>query len=84
MGSGPTIWITIMLRYCNRCKCSTEHRETLARKPSSYDNKKTIPGRLMLLVHEFINGGHYYNMNRYVQCTICGKKELENMGNEFE
>ncbi len=73
-----------MLRYCARCKISTEHRETLERKPSSYDSKKSIHGRVMLLIHEFINGGHYYNMNRYVICTMCRKKSLENMGDEFE
>ncbi len=38
----------------------------------------------MLFIHEFINGGHYYNMNRYVICTICRKKSFENMGDEFE
>ncbi|MGY2573859.1 hypothetical protein [Vibrio sp. C8] len=73
-----------MIRYCKRCKIPTEHRESLVRKPSSYDTDKSILGRVTLLIHEFINGGHYYNMNRYVTCTICGKKSLENMGNEFE
>lgn len=73
-----------MIRYCKRCKAPTEHRESLVRKPSSYDTDKSLLGRVTLFIHEFINGGHYYNMNRYVTCTICGKKTLENMGNEFE
>lgn len=71
-------------RYCERCKTDTEHKETLERKPSIYDAKKSIFGRLMLLVHEYINGGQYYNMNRYLVCKTCGHKVLENMGNEFE
>ncbi|EOC6597804.1 hypothetical protein ACI6KS_003652 [Vibrio parahaemolyticus] len=71
-------------RYCECCKTATEHKETLERKPSSYDENKSIFGRLMLLVHEFINGGHYYNMNRYLVCKICRHKVLDNMGNEFE
>ena len=74
----------MVARYCECCKTVTEHKETLERKLSSYDTNKSIFGRLMLLIHVFINGGHYYNMNRYLTCKICGHKVLENMGNEFE
>jgi len=72
------------MRYCERCKTETEHQETLERKPSSYDQNKSIFGRIMLFVHEFINGGHYYNMNRFVICKQCSTKVLDNKGTEFE
>ncbi|HFG1722145.1 TPA: hypothetical protein ACGF0S_003611 [Vibrio cholerae] len=74
----------MVMKYCNSCKADTEHKESLERKPSSYDQQKSIFGRFMLFVHEFINGGHYYNMNRYMCCNVCKNKSLENVGKEFE
>ncbi|WP_047045477.1 hypothetical protein [Vibrio mexicanus] len=70
--------------HCNQCKEQTPHREILVRKPSEYDGDTSPLGRVKLFVSSVINGGHYYNMDRYVTCQVCGTKELDNKGNEFE
>lgn len=70
--------------FCNKCQTDTEHSEVLVRKPSRYDTDKSTLGRIKLFIHSFINGGHYYYMDRYVQCKICGQKTLDNKGSEFE
>lgn len=75
---------TMVMKYCDCCKTDTEHTESLERKPSSYDQNKSLFGRLVLFVHEFVSGGQYYNMNRYFICAVCKKKSLENVGKEFE
>lgn len=70
--------------HCDTCNQQTEHTESMVRKPSKYDNNKTLFGRLMLFVHEFINGGNYHNMDRYLTCKVCKTRTLHNVGNEFE
>ncbi|MBA5764299.1 hypothetical protein H2O73_18225 [Vibrio sp. 404] len=70
--------------FCNKCQIDTKHSEVLVRKPSRYDTDQSILGRIKLLMHSFINGGHYYDMDRYVQCKVCGQKTLDNKGSEFE
>ncbi|MCK6262283.1 MULTISPECIES: hypothetical protein [Vibrio] len=70
--------------FCKQCNQDTKHGEVLVRKPSSYDTQTTMRGRILLFLREFINGGHYYNMDRYVTCKTCGHRELDNKGNEFE
>lgn len=70
--------------FCKRCDKETLHSEQLIRKTSSYDRDHSVLGRLKLLANTFINGGHYYNMDRYVKCNECGHRELNNWGNEFE
>ncbi|GAB2642278.1 hypothetical protein [Vibrio panuliri] len=70
--------------FCQKCQSDTPHSELLERKPSSYDTDTSLLGRITLFAHTFINGGHYYDMNRYVQCKVCGQKELDNKGSEFE
>ncbi|WP_070971684.1 hypothetical protein [Vibrio sonorensis] len=70
--------------YCNKCHSDTPHSEVLVTKPSSYDTDTSILGRVKLFAHTFINGGHYYNMDRYVTCKICGNRQLDNKGDEFE
>ncbi|WP_260260983.1 hypothetical protein [Vibrio intestinalis] len=70
--------------FCTKCNMETPHKEILVRKPSSYDTDTSLLGRIQLLAHIFINGGHYYDMDRYVTCKVCGTKELDNKGNEFE
>ncbi len=58
--------------FCKRCNQETPHSEVLVRKPSRYDTDKTILGTLKLWAHTLINGGHYYDMDRYVTCKECG------------
>ena len=70
--------------FCKRCNKETAHSEVLVRKPSRYDMDKTILGTLKLLAHTLINGGHYYDMDRYVTCKKCGCKEKDNWRKEFE
>ena len=62
----------------------TPHSEVLVRKPSRYDTDKSILGTLKLWAHTLLNGGHYYDMDRYVTCKECGHKEKDNWGKEFE
>ncbi|GLQ73744.1 hypothetical protein [Vibrio penaeicida] len=71
-------------QYCNTCRKTTSHTETLVRKPSSYDSDTSLLGRIKLSLHTIINGGSYYDMDRYVTCKTCHTKELKNQGNEFE
>lgn len=70
--------------YCQSCNKETVHNEVLIRKPSRYDKDPKILGRIKLLLHAFINGGHYYDMDLYVTCQTCGRRELDNKGSEFE
>lgn len=70
--------------FCKQCGQETPHREILVRKTSSYDSDRSLLGRVKLMAHTFINGGHYYDMERYVTCEVCGRKEKDNWGNEFE
>ena len=70
--------------FCKKCNKETPHTETLIRQPSSYDTDRTWLGRITLFVHSIINGGHYYNMDRYVKCQVCGTRERDNWGSEFE
>ncbi len=70
--------------FCKQCSQETPHSEILVRKTSSYDNDRSLLGRVKLMAHTFINGGHYYDMERYVTCKVCGHKEKDNWGNEFE
>ncbi|WP_434762081.1 hypothetical protein [Vibrio fortis] len=70
--------------FCKTCNQETPHSEILVRQPSRYDVDKTWLGKVKLFAHSIINGGHYYNMDRYVTCKICGTKERDNWGNEFE
>ncbi|MGF1911165.1 hypothetical protein L4C38_17180 [Vibrio kasasachensis] len=70
--------------FCNKCQADTAHSEVLVRKPSRYDTDKSILGRIKLLMHSFINGGNYYDMDRRVQCKVCGQKTLDNKGCELE
>ncbi|MGY3568677.1 hypothetical protein J4N42_02025 [Vibrio sp. SCSIO 43135] len=71
-------------QFCEKCQQETVHSEVLVRKPSRYDTQFTWTGRILLFIREFINGGHYYNMDRYVKCKVCGHKQLDNKGDEFE
>ncbi|MEZ8064639.1 MULTISPECIES: hypothetical protein [Vibrio] len=70
--------------FCKQCEQKTPHREVLVRKTSSYDTDTSLLGRIKLMIHTFINGGKYYAMDRYVTCKVCGHKEKDNWGNEFE
>ncbi|MCG9727184.1 hypothetical protein L1D54_04700 [Vibrio brasiliensis] len=70
--------------FCKQCDQQTPHSEVLVRKPSSYDTDTSLVGRIKLMAHTFINGGHYYDMDRYVTCKVCGQKEKDNKGDEFE
>ncbi|MGR5284430.1 hypothetical protein ACP3V5_03855 [Vibrio maritimus] len=70
--------------YCQACNKPTSHKEMLVRKPSSYDTEPSLMGKIKLFAHTFINGGHYYDMDRYITCQDCGKRTLENKGKEFE
>lgn len=70
--------------HCQSCNKETIHKEVLIRKPSSYDQQPTFLGRFKLLLHTFINGGHYYDMDRYLACQTCGQRKLDNKGSEFE
>ncbi|CAV19889.1 hypothetical protein AB4516_17210 [Vibrio sp. 10N.222.54.F12] len=70
--------------FCKTCNKETPHSEVLVRQTSSYDTDKTLLGRIKLFANSIINGGHYYNMDRYVECKVCGTRELDNWGNEFE
>lgn len=70
--------------FCKQCDQQTPHSEVLVRKPSSYDKDTSLVGRVKLMAHTFINGGHYYDMDRYVTCKVCGHKEKDNKGDEFE
>lgn len=70
--------------FCKKCQSDTPHTEVMVRKPSSYDTDTSLLGRIKLLAHTFINGGEYHDMDRYVECKVCGHKELDNKGNEFE
>lgn len=70
--------------FCKKCNKETPHSEVLTRKSSSYDANPSLVSRIKLLVHTFINGGHYYDMDRHVKCKVCGAIELDNWGNEFE
>ena len=70
--------------FCKRCNRETPHSEVLVRKPSRYDTDKSILGTLKLWAHALLNGGHYYDMDRYVTCKECGHKEKDNWGKEFE
>lgn len=70
--------------FCQQCSKETPHSEVLVRKPSRYDNDPSLLGKVKLLLHSFINGGHYYDMDRYVTCKECGHKQLDNWGKEFE
>ncbi len=69
---------------CKKCNQETPHSEILTRKVSRYDSNPSLMSRIKLLVHAFINGGHYYDMDRHVKCKACGTKELNNWGKEFE
>ncbi|MEF1171662.1 hypothetical protein [Vibrio sinaloensis] len=70
--------------FCKQCEQETPHSEVLVRKNSSYDTDTSLLGRIKLMAHTFINGGHYYDMDRYVTCKVCGYKEKDNWGKEFE
>ena len=70
--------------FCKQYEQKTPHREVLVRKTSSYDTDTSLLGRIKLMIHTFINGGKYYAMDRYVTCKVCGHKEKDNWGNEFE
>ncbi len=70
--------------FCKQCEQETPHSEELVRKTSSYDTDTSLLGRIKLMAHTFINGGHYYDMDRYVTCKVCGHKEKDNWGKEFE
>ncbi|EGA69252.1 hypothetical protein VISI1226_02582 [Vibrio sinaloensis DSM 21326] len=70
--------------FCKQCEQETPHSEELVRKTSSYDTDTSLLGRIKVMAHTFINGGHYYGMDRYVTCKVCGHKEKDNWGKEFE
>ncbi|MGF1720158.1 hypothetical protein L4D20_08985 [Vibrio kyushuensis] len=74
----------LVTHFCKQCNQETEHSEVLVRKASKYDTQTSLFSRFMLFITEFINGGHYYNMDRYVTCKMCGRRELDNKGDEFE
>ncbi|ARP37251.1 hypothetical protein [Vibrio syngnathi] len=69
---------------CKKCNKETPHSEVLVRKDSSYDIDHSVLGRIKLFVHSIVNGGHYYDMDRYVKCKVCGTQEVDSWGNEFE
>tara|TARA_B100001057_G_scaffold232255_1_gene232469 strand:+ start:2419 stop:2592 length:174 start_codon:yes stop_codon:yes gene_type:complete len=56
----------------------------LVRKTSNYDTDTSLLGRIRLFAHTFINGGQYYDMDRYVTCKVCGNKEKDNWGKELD
>ncbi len=70
--------------FCKQCEQKTPHSEMLVRKTSNYDTDTSLLGRIRLFAHTFINGGQYYDMDRYVTCKVCGNKEKDNWGKEFD
>lgn len=75
------------IRYCKRCGKDTEHRELIKQKPSKYGKSKKE--HFKAFFEGFFGGiaspvGASLDLiDRYVICTECGLKTLENYGDEF-
>ena len=78
------------IRFCGECGKKTDHKEKMMQKRSKYGTSK------MEKFKEFLDGffsspaasipgGIFLELtDRYVICQECGKKTLENCGNEFQ
>jgi len=79
------------MEYCSQCRKNTSHKEQVqARKMPLYKN--TFWGGVKQFVIEtLIIGGStdltlktICDLDRFITCTVCGKKTLDNHGQEFE
>lgn len=78
----------MVIRYCESCKKETEHRELIKQKPSKYG--KTKKEQFKAFLEGFFGGvaspvgASIDLLDRYVECTQCGRQTLENCGDEFQ
>lgn len=76
------------VRYCEKCGKETEHKELIKQKPSKYGKSKKEQFKAFL--EGFFGGvasplGASLDLiDRYVECSECGNKTLENYGDEFQ
>ena len=73
--------------FCEKCGKQTEHKELIKQKPSKYGKSKKEQFKAFL--EGFFGGvaspvGASLDLiNRYVVCSECGHKTLDNQGDEF-
>ncbi|MCD1213241.1 hypothetical protein [Vibrio cholerae] len=74
-------------RFCEKCSQKTEHKELIKQKPSKYGKSKKEQFKAFL--DGFFGGvaspvGASLDLiDRYVVCSVCGHKTLDNQGDEF-
>lgn len=76
-------------RYCSNCGQTCEHREIIKQKKSPYgkSRKEQFKAFLSGFFAGAMVGGALASLeliDRYVQCTNCGHKTLDNKGEEFQ
>ncbi|MFA0442946.1 hypothetical protein BCU70_12980 [Vibrio sp. 10N.286.49.C2] len=76
------------VRICKACGNMTEHKEIIKQKPSKYG--KSNKEQFKAFLEGFLGGvaspaGASLDLiDRYIVCTQCGHKTLENHGEEFQ
>lgn len=79
-----------MEQYCSQCGKTTKHKEMVQHKKSKYE--KTVWGGLKeFIIERFLipectdyTLKAICDLDRYVVCEVCGKKTLDNKGEELE
>jgi uncharacterized Zn finger protein len=75
-------------QFCEQCGEETEHKELIKQKHSKYG--KSRKEQFKAFMSGFFGGmaspaGAALDLiDRYVVCTECGHKKLENFGDEFQ
>lgn len=76
------------MKYCHTCQKDTVHKEIVKQKPSKFGRDKKEQFKAFL--SGFFGGtaspfGASLDLiDRYVVCSECGTKTLENHGDEFQ
>ncbi|KLN65290.1 hypothetical protein [Vibrio sp. VPAP30] len=78
------------IRFCEKCKMNTEHKEVMKQKPSEYGMsrkeqfKAFLSGFFSGSAASLPGGASLELTDRYVACSVCGETILENCGDEFQ
>lgn len=76
------------VHFCKRCGKETEYKEVIKQKPSKYGKSKKEQFKAFL--DGFFSGvaspalASLDLVDRYIVCSECGDKKLENHGEEFQ